>query len=513
MRTTLKTKIWLTVLSVVMMFAFFILFYFPAQQEKYLLKNFNKEIQNLANTVALGVKIAITEQNFEGVQTAIDFVKGDPHLNFISMIQTDTVWDEPHTSYTIKKTLFKTFPEGKIVDVNQASNDSILVKEAPFYTAMMSGSILLGFSKNEIIQSKKQIRFTAFIVSLMVFIVGIIIGFWLARNISVPVLALRDAANKVGEGDLTQRVVNNSHDEIGELGQAFNRMVNDLEKAQEEIKASNLALASTNNELHNTVENLKSTQAQLIQSEKMASLGQLTAGIAHEIQNPLNFVNNFSELSVELIDDFELEETTDEDKKDIIKDIKSNLEKIAHHGKRADRIVKGMLMHSREQKGEKIPIRINQQLEEDTTIAYHGLRAKNSGFQCEIVKDFDKSIDKINIIPQDINRVVINLLNNAFYAVGDRLQSNSDISWKPIVKISTKLLGDSVSIEIEDNGTGIPDDVKERIFNPFFTTKPTGEGTGLGLSICYDIIKSHGGEIKVESEYGKGSKFNIVLMI
>jgi two-component system NtrC family sensor kinase len=512
-RITLKTKIWLTVLSVVMMFAFFILFYFPAQQEKYLLKNFNKEVQNLANTVALGVKIAITEQNFEGVQTAMDFVKGDPHLNFISMLQTDTLWNEAHTTFTLNKTVFKTYPDGKIIDVKQVSNDSILVKEAPFKTAMMSGSILLGFSKDEIVQSKKQIRFTSLLVSLIVFIVGILIGFWLARNISVPVLALRDAANKVGEGDLTQRVSNYSHDEIGELGQAFNRMVNDLEKAREEIKASNIALASTNNELQITVEHLKSTQAQLIQSEKMASLGQLTAGIAHEIQNPLNFVNNFSELSVELIEDFEAIETTEEDKKDIIKDIKSNLEKIAHHGKRADRIVKGMLMHSREQKGEKVPVRINQQLEEDTTIAYHGLRAKNSAFQCEIVKDFDTQIEKINIIPQDINRVVINLLNNAFYAVGERQHSNTDATWKPIVKISTKQLNSKVTIGIEDNGTGIPDDVKERIFNPFFTTKPTGEGTGLGLSICYDIIKSHGGEITVESEFGKGTKFNIVLII
>jgi signal transduction histidine kinase len=495
------------------MFAFFILFYFPIQQEKYLLKNFNKEIQNLANTVALGVKIAITEQNFEGVQTAMDFVKGDPHLNFISMIQTDTVWNDNHTNFSIKKAIFKTYPEGKLVSVNQVSNDTILVKEAPFYTSMMSGSILLGFSKNEIVESKKQIRFTSLIVSLIVFVVGIIIGFWLAKNISVPVLALRDAANKVGEGDLTQRVSNYSQDEIGELGQAFNRMVNDLEKAREEIKSSNIALASTNSELQSTVENLKSTQAQLIQSEKMASLGQLTAGIAHEIQNPLNFVNNFSELSVELIAEFESEDATQDDKEDIIKDIKSNLEKIAHHGKRADRIVKGMLMHSREQKGEKIPVKINQQLDEDITIAYHGLRAKNSAFQCEIVKEFDANIDKINIIPQDINRVVINLLNNAFYAVGDRLISNTDLSWKPAVKISTKLSNSSIVIGIEDNGTGIHKEVMEKIFNPFFTTKPTGEGTGLGLSICYDIIKSHGGEITVESEFGKGTLFNIRLTI
>lgn len=513
MRITLKTKIWLTVLSVVMMFAFFILFYFPIQQEKYLLKNFNKEIQNLANTVALGVKIAITEQNFEGVQTAIDFVKGDPHLRFISILQTDTIWNDNHSSYNIKRTVFKTYPDGINIDVNQTSNDSIIVKESSFNTSLMNGSILLGFSTNEIVDSKKQIRLTSLAVSLIVFIVGILIGFWLARNISVPVLALRDAANRVGEGDLSQRVNNYSRDEIGELGVAFNRMVNDLEKAQEEIKSSNIALAKANDELQLTVENLKSTQAQLIQSEKMASLGQLTAGIAHEIQNPLNFVNNFSELSAELIQEYEASETTNEDKIEIIKDIRSNLEKIAHHGKRADRIVKGMLMHSREQKGEKIPVKINQQLEEDTTIAFHGIRAKNSSFQCEIVKDFDDKIDKVNIIPQDINRVVINLLNNAFYAVSERANNENEPNWKPTVIVSTKHLIDVISIGIEDNGTGISDEVKEKIFNPFFTTKPTGEGTGLGLSICYDIIKSHGGEIKVQSEYGKGTKFTIDLKI
>lgn len=513
MRVTLKTKIWLTVLSVVVMFAFFILFYFPVQQEKFLLKNFNKEIQNLANTVALGVKIAITEQNFEGVQTAIDFVKDDPHLRFISILQIDTVWNENHTSSTIKKEVFKTYPDGLKIDVNQMSNDSIIVKEAPFKTTLMNGSIMLGFSTNEIIDSKKHIRYTSLVVSLIVFIVGILIGFWLARNISVPVLALRDAANKVGEGDLSQRVENFSHDEIGELGMAFNRMVNDLEKAREEIKSSNNALATANSELQSTVENLKSTQAQLVQSEKMASLGQLTAGIAHEIQNPLNFVNNFSELSAELIQEYEDPNATTEDKNDIIKDIKSNLEKIAHHGKRADRIVKGMLMHSREQKGEKVLVKINQQLDEDITIAYHGIRAKNSGFQCEIKKSFDQSIDKVSIVPQDINRVVINLLNNAFYAVGERSKSNMKENWKPEVSIFTRHEGDKIAIGIEDNGTGIPDDVKEKIFNPFFTTKPTGEGTGLGLSICYDIIKSHGGQILVESELGKGTLFTIELKI
>ncbi|MDB5246231.1 MAG: Adenylate cyclase, class 3 [Segetibacter sp.] len=236
MRLTVKTKIWMTVLTVVLMFAFFILVYFPAVQEQYLLKNYNKEVQNLANTVALGVKIAITEENFEGVQTAMDFVKEDPHLLYISMLQKDTVWNDEHTKYKVETTVFKTFPESITVDVAAKSNDSIIIKKSPFVTPQMSGEIMLGFTTAEIVLAKKQIRFTSIIVSAVVFAIGIIIGFWLARNISVPVLALRDAARKVGEGDLTQTVSGTSRDEIGELGVAFNKMVNDLGKARKEVE-------------------------------------------------------------------------------------------------------------------------------------------------------------------------------------------------------------------------------------------------------------------------------------
>lgn len=236
MRITVKTKIWMTVFTVVMMFSFFILFYFPALQQKYLLKNYNKEIQNLANTVALGVKIAITEQNFEGVQTAMDFVKEDPMLKYVSLLQTDTLWIDDHVHYKLKTTVFKTYPEHIQVTPNEVSNDSTLIKRANFSAPMMSGQIMLGFSTREIIMSKRQIKVTALVVSSIVFVVGIIIGFWLAKTISVPVLELRDAAHKVGEGDLTQRVKNTSHDEIGELGQAFNKMVNDLAIARKEVE-------------------------------------------------------------------------------------------------------------------------------------------------------------------------------------------------------------------------------------------------------------------------------------
>ena len=253
----------MTVLTIVMMFSFFILYYFPAQQEKYLLINYNKEVQNLANTVALGVKIAITEQNFEGVQTALDFVKHDKHLRFVSIVLTDTVWNVAHTQRTFKNSVFKSYPENAKVDVEMHSTDSIIIKRAYFMAPTMNGEIMLGFTTDEIVQSKKQIRDTSLIVSAIVFIIGIIIGFWLARNISVPVLALRDAANRVGEGDLTQRVKNKSRDEIGELGKAFNKMVDDLSKAQDEINRVNINLGKTNEELHQTVEDLKATQTQL----------------------------------------------------------------------------------------------------------------------------------------------------------------------------------------------------------------------------------------------------------
>jgi methyl-accepting chemotaxis protein len=236
MRITLKTKIWITVLAIVLMFAFFISFYFPAEQEKLLLKNYNKEVQNFANTVELGVKIALTEQNFEGVQTAMQYLKDDPRLRFISLLQIDTLWNNTHTTYHLEKKVFKTFPEGVQPNPNQLSNDSIIVKYAPFTTPIMNGAIMLAFSTREIIQTKKQIRLTSLIVSLIVFVIGIIIGFWLAKTISVPVLELRDAANKVGNGDLTQRVESHSNDEIGELGLAFNKMVDDLGKAHQQVE-------------------------------------------------------------------------------------------------------------------------------------------------------------------------------------------------------------------------------------------------------------------------------------
>ncbi len=277
-----------------------------------------------------------------------------------------------------------------------------------------------------------------------------------------------------------------------------------------------------NKVLATTLTNLKSTQSQLIQSEKMASLGELTAGIAHEIQNPLNFVNNFSEVSNEMMDEMnvELDKGDINEAKVIGSDIKQNLEKINHHGKRADAIVKSMLEHSRTSTGLKEPTDINALADEYLRLAYQSIKAKDKDFNAEIKTDFDNSIGKINILPQDIGRVLLNLYNNAFFACAERSRNTvnqqkegNSVLYEPTVWVSTKKEGDRVTITVKDNGGGIPEKIKEKIFQPFFTTKPTGSGTGLGLSLSYDIIKAHGGEIKVESKEGEGTEFIIQLPI
>jgi two-component system, NtrC family, sensor kinase len=268
-------------------------------------------------------------------------------------------------------------------------------------------------------------------------------------------------------------------------------------------------------ELEETLKELKTTQAQLIQSEKMASLGELTAGIAHEIQNPLNFVNNFSEVSVELLDEMEEElgKGDTEEAKAIAADIKKNLEKIMHHGKRADGIVKGMLQHSRASSNVKEPTDINKLADEYLRLAYHGLRAKDKSFNAELVTHFADGLPMVSIVPQDIGRVMLNLFNNSFYAT-QKKQETAGADFKPTVEITTKLKGKSIEITVKDNGTGIPDEIKDKILQPFFTTKPTGQGTGLGLSLSYDIVvKAHEGKIDVKSKEGEGSEFLIILPV
>ena len=270
-------------------------------------------------------------------------------------------------------------------------------------------------------------------------------------------------------------------------------------------------------ELNKSLDTLRSTQSQLIQSEKMASLGELTAGIAHEIQNPLNFVNNFSEVNKELLSEMkdEIENGNLEEAKLLAGTIIDNQEKINHHGKRADAIVKSMLQHSRSSSGTKEPTDINALCDEYLRLSYHGLRAKDKTFNAKFETNFDSTLEKINVIPQDIGRVILNLITNAFYAVAEKEKKLAHDNYEPTVTVITKKLNASkIEIIIKDNGDGIPNSVKDKIFQPFFTTKPTGQGTGLGLSLSYDIVtKGHGGELKVESKEGGGTELITILPI
>lgn len=271
-------------------------------------------------------------------------------------------------------------------------------------------------------------------------------------------------------------------------------------------------------ELRQSLDDLRAAQDRLVQTEKLASLGQLTAGIAHEIKNPLNFVNNFSSLSVELIEELndilrsaKLDDKTREDVDELTGMLKGNLDKVVQHGKRADSIVKNMLLHSREGSGEHRPTDINAIVEESLNLAYHGARAERAGFNVTLGRDFDPAAGQADIYPQELTRVFLNLISNGFYAAAKRKESAPD-GFEPTLSASTRNLGNKVEIRIRDNGTGIPADVREKMFNPFFTTKPAGEGTGLGLSMSHDIVvKQHGGTIDVLTEPGAFTEFIITL--
>jgi PAS domain S-box-containing protein len=288
-----------------------------------------------------------------------------------------------------------------------------------------------------------------------------------------------------------------------------------------ERKRSEAEIRAARDTAEATLRELRAAQANLIQAEKMASLGQLTAGIAHEIKNPLNFVNNFAGLSVELLD--ELKETAapaltglpEQDRAEIdetIEMLTSNLEKIAEHGRRADGIVKSMLEHSRGTTGERRSVDLNALVDEALNLAYHGGRAQDQSFNITLERDFGQGITPIELVPQDITRVCLNLFGNGFYATAKRQKDGRDPTFKPTLKVSTRDLGDAVEIRARDNGIGIPVEIKDKLFQPFFTTKPTGEGTGLGLSISYDIVtQQHGGTIEVDSRVGEFTEFTVRL--
>ncbi len=341
-------------------------------------------------------------------------------------------------------------------------------------------------------------------------------GMFLAGRMVVPIQALRAGAARIGSGDLSQRIKIKTGDEVEALANQFNDMAGRLEESYADLEQK---VEDRTRELTQSLDELRTAQDRLVQTEKLASLGQLTAGIAHEIKNPLNFVNNFSALSIELVDELHeilanvsADEKTRGDITDVAETLKGNLEKIVQHGKRADSIVKNMLLHSREGSGEHRPVDINSIVEESLNLAYHGARAETQGFNITLERSFDPAAGEVDLFPQEVTRVLLNLISNGFYAATKRKAQADGEPFEPTLAAATKNLGDRVEIRIRDNGTGIPTEVKEKMFNPFFTTKPAGEGTGLGLSISHDIIvKQHAGTIAVDTEPGKFTEFTIVL--
>jgi signal transduction histidine kinase/tetratricopeptide (TPR) repeat protein len=325
-------------------------------------------------------------------------------------------------------------------------------------------------------------------------------------------LELHNSAEKeLHKNAINQQVLNL---EISKKAEEAKKDAETTRRRNEELTQLNQQIEAQKKKLIEALDNLKATQTQLIQSEKMASLGELTAGIAHEIQNPLNFVNNFSEINSELVQEMKeaLAAGNTPLANKIASDISANDEKINLHGKRADAIVKNMLQHSRVSSGKKEPTDLNVLVYEYLRLSYHGLRAKDKSFNAKFRTHFDDSIGKINIVPQDIGRVLLNLMNNAFYSVTEKHKRNSE-GYEPTVTIETKKADKVVFISVKDNGDGIPHNVLDKIFQPFFTTKPTGQGTGLGLSLAYDIVKAHGGEIRVDTNENFGAEFIIQLPV
>jgi len=341
-------------------------------------------------------------------------------------------------------------------------------------------------------------------------------GTFLARRMVVPIKALQAGAARLGSGDLSQRISVKTGDELETLADQFNDMAGRLEESYTDLERK---VELRTRELAKSLDDLHTAQDRLVQTEKLASLGQLTAGIAHEIKNPLNFVNNFSAVSGELVDELRealaganLDDKLRAQVNEIEDMLKGNLDKVVQHGKRADSIVKNMLLHSRQASEEHRHIDINTAVEESLNLAYHGARAEKQGFNITLQRSFDPAAGEVDLFPQEFTRVLLNLIGNGFYAATKRKAEANGANYEPTLMAATKNLGDKVEIRIRDNGTGIPPEVKEKMFNPFFTTKPVGEGTGLGLSLSHDIIvKQHGGSIEVDTVPGEFTEFRIVL--
>lgn len=409
------------------------------------------------------------------------------------------------------------------------------------YIPYLSWGIVVKIDTEEAFAPIRRLTLLSSGIGLLTLITLVMVALSVSKSISDPITKMTRITGSVAQGDLSQRVDVTANNEIGQLAGSFNMMserlgetLARLHEATESLKVSNEQLEDysrtlelkveertgelklKNSELEHALVQLKETQQQLVMQEKLASLGSLTAGIAHEIKNPLNFVINFAGMSVDLVG--ELREGFDKQRdrldasivvevEDLLQSLALNVEKINEHGKRADSIVRGMLLHSRGKPGERQLTNINSLLEEYVNLAYHGMRAQDSSFNITIQRDYDQSLEPVEAVPQDLSRVFLNVLNNACYASHAQKKERGP-SFQPSVTVRTRNDGHWVEIRIRDNGQGIPPALREKIFNPFFTTKPTGMGTGLGLSISYEIVvQQHRGEMWVESEEGSYAEF------
>jgi len=540
LRTQLLIAVTFLVITSLVTFAFFSL----QQQRKFYMIEFNNATLATIEAARLALEIGLKDENYEAIGTVLRWVKENENVEFIALVdESDEIValfpDSSNYSVSMIRQLSTTLDLSK----------KLFVREGTWTSATTEvGRLFIGFSTRYLTRAEQRTVLSMFGVVFLVVIVGVIITYYLSKEMTLPLERLKIVTEKISNNELSIRAETDmGSQEIQSVAMAFNHMINQLLQTQkqrlDELESYNKNLSEQNHiieeynvqilagmdrakqdlinlqiEKQRTEEamtELKSTQAQLIQAEKMASLGSLTAGIAHEIQNPLNFVNNFSEVSSEMLDEMEeeLDKGDFDEAKYLAGEVKDNLKKIMHHGKRADSIVKGMLQHSRASTSEKERTDMNALADEYLRLSYHGLRAKDRSFNCEIVTQFDATIDHIYIVPQEIGRVLLNLFTNAFYAVTEK-KKLFPTEYKPTITVQTEKIESGVRIKVSDNGLGIPEKIKEKIFQPFFTTKPTGQGTGLGLSLSYDIITiGHGGTISVESIEGEGTTFTINLPV
>ena len=446
-------------------------------------------------------QVKVLQQDYDGVFT-VYIAETEAILTSLSLSQLS-----PSEVALIRQQLVDLYNSSTVLNLLEFANH--LDEALTFFTLDEEQEIEAALTR------AKNLQTQVIIVSMLVSsLIAIILAIYISRTISYPLYTVTRVAHQTTQdSNFNLQVPVTTKDEVGVLATAFNLLIQRAKELLKEKEARAIELQQINDKL-------KATQQQMIAQEKMASLGSLTAGIAHEIRNPLNFVNNFAELSVDLTQELleELEEQQEnldpelvEDLTDIINDLSTNANKINHHGKRAEKIVSSMLLHSRGSEGDWEATDINRLLAEAVNLAYHGMRAQDSTFNVTFDTDYDDTIGKFKLIPQDINRVFLNIVGNACYAVHQKKQIiESDFT--PLIKISSKNLGDQVEIKIRDNGYGMTRDVINKIFDHFFTTKPTGEGTGLGLSLSYEIItQEHQGELRVESEPDIYAEFIIIL--